>query len=144
MADDADATAPRLDDARLRELGVVFLNPPLKPVRILTKGKDGQDCWVFPSEKARQAAIHHCTTTVTQNCVKGARAGCVLKALDECRGPRWLRWLPFRRGDPRVTEACEARVFQACISAAEGACAEHAGEFCPRSHPKALLCSDPP
>ncbi|KAF6257703.1 hypothetical protein COO60DRAFT_1202116 [Scenedesmus sp. NREL 46B-D3] len=38
------------------------------------------------------------------------RCACCLAAMDHCRGPSWLRWLPWSKSKPWAeTEACEER-----------------------------------
>jgi hypothetical protein len=81
----------RLSDEQLRELGVVFFNPPVQPIR-KTVIADGRKCrvsgkqhfpgrpqhltenkQVFRSEAERKKHIAACNLQVTSNCIQGAR-----------------------------------------------------------------------
>ncbi|GIL85568.1 hypothetical protein Vretimale_13312 [Volvox reticuliferus] len=127
--------SPSLSDQQLKDLGVIFHNLPLPPIRE-TKIIDGRKCRVFRSEEERQKHIQNCEVEVIKNCLDGARASCVLKSVEVCRGPIWHRWLPFKPGrDPSEVEACEARVMEECVAGAHGSCESHASGLCAHSHP---------
>uniref|UniRef100_A0A383WPG0 Uncharacterized protein n=1 Tax=Tetradesmus obliquus TaxID=3088 RepID=A0A383WPG0_TETOB len=113
------------------ELGITIWKQRIHPVRVPHKARDGSLLLDFPSEAARQQFKQACIHKVSSNCLDGARSGCCLRAMDHCRGPAWLRWLPWNNSKPWAElEACEDRYVEACMAANAKGCTDHAESFC--------------
>lgn len=88
---------------------------------------------VFPSEKSRASQQQSCVDKIQENCLRGLRMGCSVKAAQQRKKAPWFQVLRFLTGGVKVRARniqSEEDYFTMCVSEGTEACKAHAESFC--------------
>lgn len=110
-------------------LGIILFDPPLPPARVALPSPNEKELG-FRTDEERQELESKCRKEVTRRCVQGARQGCTMSALRQCKTPWVLQFLGWREKDSQEVEICRDKIMKECVTDAEIKCIGHASGFC--------------